>query len=256
MNQPFLRTLPKSAGPQHIWGFRTTTPSPPSSHLLLIPLLSLYSFFSFIVPSIGFSKHETFFPSLLESGTPISLPALLLCVHPSQTKHYLTVVWVHKDKDGRERGRERDKDVKRQRGIHQWGYKKKIEEYCSIEEAGKREVEQEALCTCAISLARSLSPRAGPAAETLRRLGLGSALPGLQTMKTDWSGGIQRAHSGPVTDTERWKSEANIDSPLTRESPRKKMQSLLFRPELFLFKKLMNWKSLCCAWAKTALILV
>lgn len=74
-----------------------------------------------------------------------------------------------------------------------------------MEEAGKREVEQEALCTCAISLARSLSlsPRAGPAAETLRRLGLGSALPGLQTMKTDWSGGIQRAHSGPVTDTER-----------------------------------------------------
>lgn len=57
------------------------------------------------------------------------------------------------------------------------------------------------LCNLARSL--SLSPRAGPAAETLRRLGLGSALPGLQTMKTDWSGGIQRAHSGPVTDTER-----------------------------------------------------
>ncbi len=101
MNQPFLRTL------QHISSFRTTTPSPPSPHLLLIPLLSLYSFFSFIVPSIGFSKHETFSPPLLERGTPISLPALLLCVHPSQTKHYLTVVWVHKDKDGREREAER-----------------------------------------------------------------------------------------------------------------------------------------------------
>lgn len=62
-------------------------------------------------------------------------------------------------------------------------------------------MEQEALCTCAISL--SLSPRASPAAETQRRLSLGSALPGLQTMKTDWSGGIQRALSGPVTDTER-----------------------------------------------------
>lgn len=101
MNQPFLRTL------QHISSFRTTTPSPPSPHLLLIPLISLYSFFSFIVPSIGFSKHETFSPPLLERGTPISLPALLLCVHPSQTKHYLTVVWVHKDKDGREREAER-----------------------------------------------------------------------------------------------------------------------------------------------------
>lgn len=64
-------------------------------------------------------------------------------------------------------------------------------------------MEQEALCTCVISLALSLSPRAGPAAETLRRLSLGSALPGLQTMKTEWSGGIQRVHSGSVTDTER-----------------------------------------------------
>ncbi len=106
----------KSAGPQHIC--RTTTYSPPFP-LLLIPLLSLYSFFSFIVPSIGFLKHEIFSPPLLESGTPISLPALLLCVHPSQTKHYLTVVWVCKDKDGieREAERESDKAVKRQRAI-------------------------------------------------------------------------------------------------------------------------------------------
>lgn len=213
--------LPKNSA-QHISSFRTTTPSPPSPHLLLIPLLSLYSFFSFIVPSIVFSKHETFSPPLLERGTPISLPALLLCVHPSQTKHYLTVVWVHKDKDGREREAERairllkDREASTNGGIKK---DRSVLQHRRIWEkwGGTRST----LYLCNIARSLSLSPRAGPAAETLRRLSLGSALPGLQTMKTDWSGGIQRAHSGPVTDTERWKCEANIDSPLTRESPRK-----------------------------------
>ncbi len=195
-----------SAGPQHIC--RTTTHSPPFPPLLLIPLLSLYSFFSFIVPSIGFSRHETFSPPLLESGTPICLPALLLCVHPSQTKHYLTVVWVCKDKDGTEREAEResDKAVKRQRAIHQRGYKKDRSVLQHRRSWEKRGGTRSTLYLCNIALSLSLSPL--EPVQLLRLWGGSVWVLPCQDCKQWRQTGVEaykRAHSGPVTDTERWK---------------------------------------------------
>lgn len=130
------------------WQFQDRHSFSPFSSPLSHSSFSIASLLLLFLPSAFQSMKLS--PPLLERGTPISSPALLLCVHPSQTKHYLTVVWVHKDKEGR--GRESAIRLLKDREASTNGDIKKIEEYCSIEEAGKGEVEQEALCTCAITL--------------------------------------------------------------------------------------------------------